>query len=63
VIGQTDAHAAYPISNSFSPADVCSTIFHALGVPHDATLTDPLQRPHHLRNGQVIQSLYSGALV
>jgi hypothetical protein len=63
VIGQTDGHAAYPISNSFSPADVCSTIFHALGVPHDAMLTDPLQRPHHLRNGQVIQSLYSGAPV
>lgn len=60
VIGQTDAQAAYPITRSWSPADVCSTIFNSLGVDKDITIMDPLQRPHHLLNGTVIDSLYTG---
>ncbi|MCE9531285.1 MAG: DUF1501 domain-containing protein, partial [Planctomycetes bacterium] len=60
VIGQTDANAAYPISRAFSPADVCTTIFEALGVDHSAVLMDPLGRPNHLLNGEVIESLYTG---
>jgi uncharacterized protein (DUF1501 family) len=61
VLGQTDAQAAYPITNSWSPADICSTIFNALGVDSGATLFDPLDRPHHLLNGNVISNLYTGA--
>ena len=61
VLGQTDAQAAYPVTNSWSPADICSTIFNALGVDSDATLMDPLDRPHHLLNGSVISNLYTGA--
>lgn len=61
VLGQTDGQAAYPVTNSWSPADICSTIFNALGVDSDATLNDPLNRPHHLLNGNVISNLYTGA--
>lgn len=61
VVGQTDASAAYPLSNPWSPADICTTVFSALGVDPDATLTDPLGRPHHLQNGNVIAPLYTGA--
>lgn len=61
IIGQSDGIAAYPASRSWSPADVCSTLFHAFGVGHQTTLTDPLGRPHHLLNGNVITPLYSGA--
>lgn len=60
VIGQTDAKAAYPLSQPWSPADVCTTIYDALGVPHDATVTDPLGRVHHLLNGNVMSPLYTG---
>ncbi len=60
VIGQSDAIAAYPVSRAWSPADVCTTLFDALGVPHDAFLMDPLSRPNHLLNGEVIEPLYSG---
>lgn len=60
VIGQTDDQAAYPVTRSFSPADVCSTLFNALGVEPDVTITDPLQRPHYLLNGNVISPLYTG---
>lgn len=61
VVGQTDAIAAYPLSQPWSPADVCTTIFDALGVGHEALLMDPLGRPNHLLNGQVISPLYAGA--
>jgi hypothetical protein len=61
VIGQTDYKAAYPISQPWSPADVCTTIYSALGVSPDAVLKDPLERPHHLLNGKVIAPLYSGS--
>lgn len=61
VIGQSDAIAAYPISRSWSPADLLSTAFNALGVNDDAFLYDPLGRASPLRNGNVIEPLYSGA--
>jgi uncharacterized protein (DUF1501 family) len=60
VIGQSDAIAAYPMSRSWSPADLCTTVFSALGVSEDAHLVDPLGRPNTLLNGTVIEPLYSG---
>lgn len=60
VVGTTDAIAAYPVTRSWSPADVCTTVFDALGVSHDVALFDPLGRPNHLLNGSVIGPLYSG---
>ncbi len=60
VIGQTDALAAYPLTRSWSPADICTTVFNALGVSRDEMLVDPIDRPHHLMNGSVIAPLYTG---
>ena len=31
VVGQTDFKAAFPVSQAWSPADVCTTVFDALG--------------------------------
>ncbi|MEK6261022.1 MAG: DUF1501 domain-containing protein [Planctomycetota bacterium] len=61
VIGESDSIAAYPLSRSWDPADVCTTIFEALGVPEHAELLDPLGRPNRLLNGEVIAPLYTGA--
>lgn len=60
VVGQTDGKAAYPVTQPWSPADVCTTVFDALGVGHEATITDPLGRPHQLLNGKVIGPLFTG---
>jgi uncharacterized protein (DUF1501 family) len=60
VIGTSDEIAAYPLSRSWSPADVLTTVFDGLGVSHDAKVIDPLGRPNHLLNGEVIAPLYSG---
>jgi uncharacterized protein (DUF1501 family) len=62
VIGQTDAAAAYPVTRAWTPADVGTTVFDALGVGHDAMVIDPLGRPNHLLNGEVIEPLYSGGV-
>jgi uncharacterized protein (DUF1501 family) len=59
-IGETDSIAAYPVSRSWSPADVGTTIFDSLGVSHDAQVIDPLGRPNHLLNGEVIAPLFTG---
>lgn len=61
LIGQTDSMAAYPITRPWSPADVCTTLFDALGVNHEATVRDPLGRSNPLLNGAVIEPLYTGA--
>lgn len=61
VVGRTDGLAAYCVSRSWSPGDLCTTIFDALGVPRHAAVMDPLDRPHHLLNGNVIAPLYTGA--
>jgi uncharacterized protein (DUF1501 family) len=59
-IGETDSIAAYPLSRAWSPADAGTTILDALGVAHDALVIDPLGRPNHLLNGEIITPLYSG---
>ncbi|MCY2965479.1 MAG: DUF1501 domain-containing protein [Planctomycetota bacterium] len=58
VIGQSDAIAGYPVSRAWSPADVGTTIFSALGVDPDIEILDPLGRPNRLQNGVVISPLY-----
>ncbi len=60
VIGLSDESAAYPISRSWSPADVCTTVFDALGIDEHAEIIDPLGRPNRLQNGEVIEPLYTG---
>ena len=62
VIGQTDDIAAYPTTRPWSPADVCTTLFDALGVNHEAAILDPLGRSNQLLNGDVIEPLYSGSV-
>jgi len=60
VIGETDATAAYPLTKAWTPADVCTTLFDALGVDSEAAVVDPLGRPNMLLNGEVIEPLYRG---
>ncbi len=60
-IGETDSIAAYPLTRSWSPADVGTTVLDALGVPQHAMVIDPLGRPSHLLNGEVISPLFTGS--
>jgi uncharacterized protein (DUF1501 family) len=58
-IGRSDAIGAYPTTRSFTPDDLGTTLFTALGLPAQAELRDQLNRPLALCNGQVIEELYT----
>jgi hypothetical protein len=59
VIGATDRIAAQPTTNSYTPADVAATIYHALGVETETVLSDRLGRPlPMLPEGAVIPGVF-----
>jgi hypothetical protein len=58
-IGKSDGLGAYPTTRSFSPDDLGTTLFAALGLPSTSELRDRLGRPISLASGQVIDPLYS----
>jgi uncharacterized protein (DUF1501 family) len=60
VIGKSDSRGAYPASQSYSPMDLGTTIYHSLGIPDDTSILDPLGRNLNLMQGQVIEALYRG---
>ncbi|MGE0610195.1 MAG: DUF1501 domain-containing protein, partial [Pirellulales bacterium] len=60
-IGRSDSIGAYPITTSFSPDDLGTTLFNALGLAAGSELHDQLGRPIGLASGQVITPLYESA--
>lgn len=60
VIGSSDEIAAYPASSPFYPSNVGATIFEALGVDPATLITDRLNRPLPLSEGEIIAPLFSG---
>jgi uncharacterized protein (DUF1501 family) len=57
-IGRSDAIGAQPTTRSFSPDDLGTTLFAALGIPAHAELRDQFGRPMPVCSGQVISELY-----
>jgi hypothetical protein len=58
--GSSDRIGAFPASSPTTPGDVISTIYHALGIPHDREIRDRLDRPHRLVPvGNVVAGLLS----
>ena len=58
VVGASDAHAAYPATRGWYPADLGATIYTALGIDPSSTIMDPFGRPHRLNAGDVISPLF-----
>lgn len=58
VYGSSDAHAAYPRENATAPADLIATVYHALGVAENQIVPDMNGRPHFVRPGKAIESLF-----
>jgi hypothetical protein len=56
--GTSDRFAAYPATLPTSPSDIVSTIFHALGIPHDLEIRDQLNRPLKISSGEPLTSLF-----
>lgn len=58
VHGESDAHAAFPVSGVVSPADITATIFHCLGYSPESTLPEQSGRPRPLSRGEVIREIF-----
>ncbi len=60
VHGASDKHGAYPSQNPVTASDIIATIYHALGISPDLTLTDPLNRPLVLvPDGEPIREVFA----
>lgn len=57
ILGASDRQGAYPISDPIRPHDLTATIFHLLGIPHNAVFRDRTNRPHPLTHGQPLYRL------
>jgi hypothetical protein len=58
VVGATDRHAAYPVTKSYTPADIAATIYQAVGIDTERRLYDRDNRPHSvLDHGQPIAEI------
>jgi len=59
VIGASDAHAAYPATRGWYPADLGATVYSALGIDPSSMIYDRVGRPSHVNAGRVIAPLYA----
>jgi len=57
VYGASDANGAYPLHGRTPPQDLAATIFHLLGIGHNATMLHPNGRPTHICDGQPMYRL------
>jgi len=58
VLGASDRIGSDPIDGRTRPEELTATIFHALGIPPDAEIRDPLGRPHPISRGDVIRKVF-----
>ena len=54
VVGASDAEGAYPAVDPQRPENLAATIYHALGIPPNASWSDDLGRPNHVYFGEPI---------
>ncbi|MBP85654.1 MAG: hypothetical protein CMJ64_02890 [Planctomycetaceae bacterium] len=58
VFGESDKHAAYPVSDAVSPSDIVATIYHLLGIDPHMTVDDLTGRPTRIAHaGKVIREV------
>lgn len=58
IYGSSDRFGAYPATLPTNPADITATMFHALGIPADLEVRDPLDRPMKITAGQALLPLF-----
>ncbi len=58
VLGQSDRQGGYPVRGRVcTPADLCATVYHLLGIDHHAEMTDQSGKPTPLTRGEPIREL------
>jgi hypothetical protein len=59
VYGASDRIGAFPAEGRVRPEDLSATIFHCLGYAPQTEYHDPLDRPHPISRGEVLQAILS----
>ena len=59
IVGASDQHAAFPITDSIGPWDLSATMYHLLGIPSETHVLDRSGRPYSLTPGRVVTDLLS----
>jgi hypothetical protein len=57
VLGASDRHAAWPVSDPVEPSDIQATLYHCLGLDPRQLIYDELQRPFSISEGKVLKQL------
>jgi hypothetical protein len=57
VHGQSDGHAAYPVSGQVAPCDIAATIFHSLGFSPETVMHNQAGQPMPITRGHVIDAV------
>jgi hypothetical protein len=55
--GSSDRNGAYPVDGRLTPSELSATVFHLLGIGHDAFFHDQFRRPHHVTLGEPVRGL------
>ncbi len=59
--GQSDPHAAYPVTDPVSPQDLATTIYMSRGIDSSLRIPNALGQPLLLvQNGQPLDALFTG---
>jgi hypothetical protein len=58
VHGTSDKIAGHPLDGRVRPEDLTATVYHTLGIPADAEITDAFGRPIPATRGQVVRQLF-----
>jgi uncharacterized protein DUF1501 len=59
IFGASDPLGLAPSENPVTPLDYAATVYHALGIPPESTITNRLGRPIRVCEGRVIHRLWS----
>lgn len=57
VLGESDRHAAFPLSHRVDPVDIQATIYHCMGLDPQQPIYDRQQRPWTISTGRVLHEL------
>jgi hypothetical protein len=57
VVGASDREGGFPRDCPVEPSDLTATLYHLLGIAPETEIHDPLNRPHPISRGRVLQQL------
>ncbi|GDY07840.1 hypothetical protein LBMAG52_13260 [Planctomycetia bacterium] len=58
VLGSSDKEGGYPKEFAVEPGDLLATLYHSLGIDPQSEIHDPLNRPHPISRGRVLERVF-----